>query len=73
VSLSHRLSQGTLADMVAARRPSVNAALRDLRSRGLLLQPGPGLWTLTGEPPKEWEGVKAAALVGDPALAKSSS
>jgi hypothetical protein len=73
VSVSLRLSQATLADIVSARRPSVNAALRDLRERGALAEPAPGRWTLLGDPPSEWSEVKAAALVGDVALAESAS
>jgi CRP/FNR family cyclic AMP-dependent transcriptional regulator len=65
VSLTLRLSQGTLADLVSARRPSVNAALRDLRERGVLLAPRPGRWILVGEPPSAWSEQQTAELVGD--------
>ncbi len=73
VSLSLRLSQATLADLVSARRQSVIDALRELRRRGALVESAPGRWMLVGDPPSEWSDIKAAALVGDPALAESAS
>lgn len=51
VALSLRVTQGTLAELVAARRASVNAALRDLRERSALTQTSPGRWLLRGPPP----------------------
>lgn len=73
VTLSLRLSQATLADMVAARRPSVNAALRELRERRALDEAGAGRWTLLGDPPSEWSDARAAALVGNGAVGASSA
>jgi len=54
------LSQEALGELVAARRSSVNVALRDLRDRGLVLNPSPGRWVLRGQPPADWDaGSKA--------------
>lgn len=63
ITLDLNLSQSTLAELVSARRPSVNAALRDLRERGTLETPAPGRWLLKGDPPSEWRAAEAAALL----------
>jgi CRP-like cAMP-binding protein len=60
VVLPLRLSQETLGELVAARRASVNAALRELRVQGLVQNPSPGRWLLLGAPPSEWDGDPAA-------------
>jgi hypothetical protein len=41
-----------LADLVAARRPTVTSAMSDLARRGLIRQSGK-VWVLHGEPPGE--------------------
>src|SRR3954452_17285855 len=53
VVVTLRLSQGTLAELVSARRPSVSHALTGLREQGLLLQSAPGRWELRGEAPRQ--------------------
>jgi hypothetical protein len=52
VSLPMRLTHTVLADLVAARRPTVTSALSDLARRGLVRTVDKG-WTLTGDPPGE--------------------
>jgi CRP/FNR family transcriptional regulator, cyclic AMP receptor protein len=47
-----RLTHSLLADLVAARRPTVTSALSDLARRGLVRSAG-GEWLLFGEPPRE--------------------
>jgi CRP/FNR family transcriptional regulator, cyclic AMP receptor protein len=66
VSVRLRLSQETLADLTSSRRPSVSAALRGLRERGLVLTPSPGRWLLTGAPPAEMAGLTGELIQGDP-------
>jgi CRP/FNR family transcriptional regulator, cyclic AMP receptor protein len=45
-----RLTHAVLADLVAARRPTVTSALSDLNRRGLIRAVGEG-WLLAGPPP----------------------
>jgi len=45
-----RLTHAVLADLVAARRPTVTSALSDLSRRGLVRAAGDG-WLLSGPPP----------------------
>ena len=52
VSLSLDLTHAVLAELVAARRPTVSSALSDLAERGLISSIG-GVWLLSGEPPGE--------------------
>jgi hypothetical protein len=52
VLLPLRLTHSTLADLVAARRPTVTSALAGLGKSGLV-QSVPEGWLLTGEPPGE--------------------
>lgn len=47
-----RLTHAVLAQLVAARRPTVSSALADLARRGLLINRGEE-WLLTGDPPGE--------------------
>ena len=53
-----RLTHATLAELVAARRPTVTSALSDLARRGVL-RPIDNGWVLSGEPPSELSGVDA--------------
>jgi CRP/FNR family transcriptional regulator, cyclic AMP receptor protein len=53
VNVPLRLTHEVLADLVAARRPTVSTALAELAGRGLLLPSAPG-WLLLGEAPGEW-------------------
>jgi CRP/FNR family transcriptional regulator, cyclic AMP receptor protein len=50
--LPMRLTHASLADLVAARRPTVTSALSDLGRRGLVRLVDDG-WLLVGEPPGE--------------------
>lgn len=50
--LRMRLTHAVLAQLVAARRPTVSTAVSDLTRRGLLSTRGDE-WLLTGEPPLE--------------------
>ena len=47
-----RLTHTVLADLVAARRPTVTSALTELARRGLVRSSG-DTWVLSGEPPGE--------------------
>jgi CRP/FNR family transcriptional regulator, cyclic AMP receptor protein len=47
-----RLTHAVLADLVAARRPTVTTALSDLSRRGLVKSDGE-TWILSGEPPRD--------------------
>jgi CRP/FNR family transcriptional regulator, cyclic AMP receptor protein len=58
VVLPLRLTHSVLADLVAARRPTVTTALSELTRRGVVESRDDG-WLLLGEPPQELE-----ALVG---------
>jgi hypothetical protein len=51
-----RLTHTTLAELVAARRPTVTSALTDLARRGVL-RPIDNGWLLSGEPPSEIAGL----------------
>ena len=50
-----RLTHAVLADLVAARRPTVTSALSDLSRRGLVTARADG-WLLTGSPPGSHNG-----------------
>lgn len=52
VLLPLRLTHSVLADLIAARRPTVSSALAELSRRGVLSSSEEG-WHLTGEPPHE--------------------
>jgi CRP/FNR family cyclic AMP-dependent transcriptional regulator len=52
-----RLTHAVLADLVAARRPTVTSALSDLSRRGLVRQV-PNGWLLHGRPPGGAPGLK---------------
>jgi CRP/FNR family cyclic AMP-dependent transcriptional regulator len=52
VSLPLRLTHSVLADLAAARRPTVTSALSDLAKRRLVI-PIAGGWQLSGQPPGE--------------------
>ncbi len=55
-----RLTHTLLADLVAARRPTVTSALSDLTRRGMLRSSGDE-WILFGEPPRELLDIHASA------------
>ena len=52
VALPLRLTHAVLADLVAARRPTVTTAVAELARRGQVRLVGDG-WLLTGDPPGE--------------------
>src|SRR5947209_7803539 len=52
ITLPLRLTHATIADLVAAQRPSVTMSLSKLADRGLVSANGGG-WLLLGEPPGE--------------------
>jgi CRP/FNR family transcriptional regulator, cyclic AMP receptor protein len=56
VLLPLRLTHTVLADLVAARRPTVTSALSDLARRGLVVGVDDG-WLLTGKAPAEVESL----------------
>ena len=56
-----RLTHSVLADLVAARRPTVTSALSDLSRRGLVTFVDEG-WLLAGEPPGELLAVSEVAF-----------
>jgi CRP/FNR family cyclic AMP-dependent transcriptional regulator len=64
VFLPLKLTHSLLADLVAARRPTVTSALSDLSRRGILRQVGDG-WLLLGDPPR--------AVVAEPASIAGTS
>jgi CRP/FNR family transcriptional regulator, cyclic AMP receptor protein len=63
-----RLTHAVLADLVAARRPTVTSALSDLSRRGLIRAVGDG-WLLAGPPPGRAPGGEGPASHGGPASA----
>jgi CRP/FNR family transcriptional regulator, cyclic AMP receptor protein len=56
-----RLTHASLADLVAARRPTVTSALSDLTRRGFVRLVDDG-WLLSGEPPGELLDVAGMAM-----------
>lgn len=52
------LTHAALAELVAARRPTVSRALSELAERGLV-SVGDGVWLLSGEPPRELLALRA--------------
>ncbi len=63
IRLHLRLPHSTLAELVAARRPSVTTALSRLSERGLVLREDE-TWLLTGGPPTELTEMGALAATG---------
>jgi CRP/FNR family transcriptional regulator, cyclic AMP receptor protein len=60
VMLPLRLTHSVLADLVAARRPTVTTALSDLAKQGLV-RSADGGWLLAGEPPGELLELRSVA------------
>jgi CRP/FNR family cyclic AMP-dependent transcriptional regulator len=60
-----RLTHTTLAELVAARRPTVTSALTELARRGVLRPIAHG-WLLSGEPPGEISGLGGEATYAPP-------
>jgi CRP/FNR family cyclic AMP-dependent transcriptional regulator len=65
------LTHAVLADLVAARRPTVTTALTELSRQRLVISTGNG-WLLSGEPPGELLELQAVD-VGPPSPAAASS
>ena len=61
VILPLSLTHSVLADLVAARRPTVTSALSELARDGLMRPYGEG-WLLSGEPPGELLEIQQLAL-----------
>jgi CRP/FNR family transcriptional regulator, cyclic AMP receptor protein len=61
VTVPIRLTHAVLADLVAARRPTVTSALTDLSKQGLVRSVEDG-WLLVGEPPGELAGISHTML-----------
>lgn len=65
IILPLRLTHAVLADLVAARRPSVTAALSELAARNLVRKVDPG-WLLSGEPPIELLELRNSPVPDEP-------
>ncbi len=63
VHLRMHLTHAMLADLVAARRPTVTKALGELAHRSAVVWTGTD-WLLPGEPPAELEDVRALTIAG---------
>jgi CRP-like cAMP-binding protein len=61
IFLPLRLTHAVLADLVAARRPTVTSTLSELSRRGLV-HPQRGGWLLLGEPPGELLELRAVEI-----------
>ncbi len=64
ISVPLHLTHTVLADLVAARRPTVTSALSELADRGLL-RAVDGAWLLSGEPPGELLELRGAVAQPD--------
>jgi CRP/FNR family transcriptional regulator, cyclic AMP receptor protein len=69
VLLPLSLTHTVLADLVAARRPTVTSALSELSRRGLVIAQNGDGWLLTGEPPGELLELQAVDVGGAPPAA----
>jgi CRP-like cAMP-binding protein len=56
VHLNLPVTHETLGNLIAARRPSVSAALGGLAERGLVRRDGDG-WVLLGDPLDDLDGI----------------
>ena len=65
VVLPLKLTHAVLADLVAARRPTVTTALTELGRQGMISPAGHG-WLLSGDPPGELLELQAVLPVGVP-------
>jgi CRP-like cAMP-binding protein len=61
IAVPIRLTHTTLADLVAARRPTVTTALAELARRGVVLPVDDG-WLLAGTPPGEFVNINFSPL-----------
>ena len=60
-----QLTHAVLADLVAARRPTVTTSLSDLARQGLVVVRDRG-WLLSGEPPGELLAIQDVAVPAQP-------
>jgi hypothetical protein len=72
VRLPIRLTHATLAELVAARRPSVTKALGELADRSLVTWKGDH-WLLKGKPPSELEALAAVAIGSRPEVLENGA
>jgi hypothetical protein len=61
VTVPIRLTHSVLADLVAARRPTVTSALSELARRGEVMPVDDG-WLLVGQPPSEFVKISLSSL-----------
>jgi CRP/FNR family cyclic AMP-dependent transcriptional regulator len=64
VLLPFSLTHTVLADLVAARRPTVTSALSELSRQGLVISQNGDGWLLTGEPPGDLRQLQAVGAGG---------
>jgi CRP-like cAMP-binding protein len=62
VRLPLRLTHAVLAEITAARRPTVTSALSELSRRGLVVPDEGGGWLLSGEPPGELSALELVSV-----------
>jgi CRP/FNR family transcriptional regulator, cyclic AMP receptor protein len=72
IILPLRLTHAVLADLVAARRPTVTSALSELASQDLVRSANPG-WLLSGEPPVELLELRSSPAPGRESATEESS
>jgi CRP/FNR family cyclic AMP-dependent transcriptional regulator len=72
ISVPLHLTHAVLADLVAARRPTVSTALSELAERELVRTTGSG-WLLSGEPPGELLELRQAVGEGDTDMSEGAS
>jgi CRP/FNR family transcriptional regulator, cyclic AMP receptor protein len=70
VRLPVRLTHATLAELVAARRPTVTKALGELADNGSVIWTGEH-WLLTGSPPTELEALGSFSIATDGARSEN--
>jgi CRP/FNR family transcriptional regulator, cyclic AMP receptor protein len=72
VQLPLALTHAMLAELVAARRPTVTKALGDLAERGVVTSQGDG-WLLAGDPPAELDEISPVSVPEPPPNAPESA
>ena len=72
IRLPIRLTHATLAELVAARRPTVTKALGELAHNDLVTWTGDH-WLLTGTPPAELEAIASASIAAKAQLVKNGA
>jgi CRP-like cAMP-binding protein len=64
VTVPIRLTHSVLADLVAARRPTVTSALSELAKRGDVIPVDDG-WLLVGQPPGDFVTISLSPHAAD--------